>query len=356
MSDEQEPTTVPPNGNAVVQHEKPTSLPAAQQQIDDLRGAPLPAREAVTTRQRATIAAAAGRVGGGWAQNLERETAIAIAMWALLRDVDPQTEMDVLGSRPIVNGRWWTRKLAELIAAGKVSNVEEVNIARDARLDELEAAGDSWAREENDLRRRERILLGCPDEAEGAWVVRVWLPQLKAPLKGCQWAGGGTGRKIGSGGVVKQGESADPIGEAFAVEASLTRAYGKALRLCAPYLPALREAIASVDNADLPQNLIRDDRKKLDAQIAEHGKHTEMRYPGPAEMQADSEKKLAERQKRIDADPRSKTACPYCQQQPAAAGGRCQRRVEDGVQLHCDGKPMSEQAQGVTGSGPSEDE
>lgn len=205
-----------------------------------------PRRDAInpTTRAAAVVA------GLSWAANLPSGTALAVAKWCEKHDIDPVNELDVLGNKPIPNGRYWQRQIAKASQAGHITGVEEVLIHHDARLDALVKAGGEegkWAAEELARRARLRIMHGCPEEAAGAAVVIVHIKGMDAPLSGCQWAGGNTGRKIGSGGVVKTGREADPIGETFPVESAITRAYGKVGRVACARNPEVYDRVRSVD-------------------------------------------------------------------------------------------------------------
>ncbi len=181
--------------------------------------------------------------GFGWAKDLDRQSAVAVALWCQGRDIDPANELDVLGNKPVANGKYWKRKLGEMMQEGLVEDYQEIPVHHDERLDEL---GDEWAMGEIESRKRLRIMHGVPEKAAGAWVVRVKLPGVASWLQGCQWAGGGTGTRIGHGGAVKRGADADPIGEMFPVESALTRAYGKIGPLAVRHSPRLKELLGKL--------------------------------------------------------------------------------------------------------------
>jgi len=197
-----------------------------------------------------------------WAQGLKARTAYAIALWCLGRDIDPHTEMDILGNRPWPNGRFWKRKLAELIAEkdSPIEDYAETPIHHDARLEQGIDA--EWEAAEVIRRRRLRIEFGCPEEAKGAWVVSIKVRGVETPFRGCEWAGGGTAVKVGGGGVVKRGAEADPVGENFPIESALTRAYKRVVPLVARYSPRLRELIERAEDTSELEPRITEDRKE----------------------------------------------------------------------------------------------
>lgn len=230
---------------------------------------------AVTTTRRegvsASTRAAAVVAGLSWAANLPQGTALAVAKWCERHDIDPVNELDVLGNKPVPNGRYWQRQIAKAANAGHIQSVEEMLIHHDPRLEEVAKLGGAegeWAAGEMARRKRLRILHGCPEEATGAAVILVRIKGMDAPLTGCQWAGGGTGRKIGSGGVVKRGPEADPIGEAFPVESAITRAYGKVGRVACARNPEVYEQVRAVEaEAERLAAQIESDAGKMAGQV-----------------------------------------------------------------------------------------
>lgn len=193
------------------------------------------------------LARAAAVVAGlTWGSQLKSDTAYAVARWCQSRDIDPITELEVLGGKPLPNARWWLRKIGEIGEA--VEYVREDLIHADPRLEALALAGDEWATSESIRRQRERIRYGAPEEAAATCVVRIKLRSMADEVSGVQFAGGGTGRKIGSGGAIRKGQDADPIGETFPVESATTRAYGKAARVLAGFFPKLGAAFKAAED------------------------------------------------------------------------------------------------------------
>ena len=227
----------------------------------------VPRRESLSAGTRAAAVVA----GLSWAANLPAATAMAVAKWCERHDIDPVNELDVLGNKPVPNGRYWQRQIAKAANAGHIESVEEILVHHDPRLDALVKEGGAeaeWAASELAARKRLRILHGVPEEAAGAAVIVVKIKGMDAPLKGCQWAGGGTGRKIGSGGVIKRGAEADPIGEAFPVESAVTRAYGKVGRVACARNPAVYEQVRAVDlEAETLAVQIGQDAQKFSEQV-----------------------------------------------------------------------------------------
>lgn len=202
---------------------------------------------AYTARERAGIAAEATIARLSWGKDIEDRTAQAVVLWCRRHDIDPVTEMDVLGNKPCPNAKWYARKIGALIGKG-LEGLSEDQV-QDIP-DDLPAYADQetkdWTAKERNRRFRERTLYGIPHEAVGACVVRIKLRGLDE-ISGASWAGGKTAVKIASGGVLKRGAEADPIGEAFPVESAVTRAYRKAGRVLAAHLPALGEALEMVE-------------------------------------------------------------------------------------------------------------
>src|ERR1044071_8511067 len=57
--------------------------------------------------------------GLNWGKNLDRATARAVADWCHRNDVEPLTEVEVLGGKVYRNAAWHLRKPGELIEAGR---------------------------------------------------------------------------------------------------------------------------------------------------------------------------------------------------------------------------------------------
>lgn len=178
----------------------------------------------------------------GWAEKISPEAAYAVVVWCETRDIDPVNELDVLGNKPVPNAKYWQRKMGELVHLNLLDWYEESYINADPRLDALALLDSDVGREaltESTRRMMERIKYNAPEAATAIAVVTVKLKALDRPVSGCQWAGGGTGRKIGYQGVIKTGSEADPIGELFDAESALTRAWGKVGRVVAAKVHAL---------------------------------------------------------------------------------------------------------------------
>lgn len=170
-----------------------------------------------------------------WGQNMSQTTARAVADWGIQHQVDVLTEVDVLGGKLYLNARFYIRKLADLIAAGRVEYAEADHVNEDARLD-------SWP-EERERRTRERIKHQIPDEAAGACVFRVKLVGMEREIVGVEWCGGPLVPKTQRGG------SSDPIGEAEPAKTSETRAARRAIRLIASHVPTLKREVAEIEYA-----------------------------------------------------------------------------------------------------------
>lgn len=211
---------------------------------DLLDGLPPDMKERIQLR-RIENAVAAELAGMSWGRELSHELRKAVAQWCRDHDVDPQTELDILGGKFYKNGAWALRKLGELVAAGVIEYARPDHVAADPRLDamiletadtpeiQLRFKREKWRRVE------ERIRHGIPEDAVGACVYRIKHRHLSVEVTGVNWSGGGTGIKIGYQGALKRGADADPVGEAFPVKTAETRACRRAMKLLASSLPSL---------------------------------------------------------------------------------------------------------------------
>lgn len=192
-----------------------------------LAKAPAAALNAIEAR-KVTNAVAAEIAKLSWGQNMSQTTARAVADWGLQHRVDVLTEVDVLGGRLYLNARFYIRKLADLIAAGRVEYAEADHVNEDKRLD-------TWP-EERERRTRERIKHQIPDNAAGACVFRVKLVGMEREIVGVEWCGGPDGGK-------------DPVGAAEPAKTSETRAARRAIRLIASHVPTLKREVAEIEYA-----------------------------------------------------------------------------------------------------------
>jgi hypothetical protein len=168
---------------------------------------------------------AAEIAGTNWGKGLDRETRRAIADWSRTVDLDPATELDVLGGRFYKNAQYYQRKLSEAVNAGYIDYVILDHVEVDDRLETMAKRVDDpelaqMARKEIDRRTMMRVQMRIPDKAEAAVICRVKVKGIHIEFLGAKWCGGGTRQK-------------DPVGDAFPVETAETRSIRRTMRLIA---------------------------------------------------------------------------------------------------------------------------
>lgn len=176
-----------------------------------------------------------------WGKNLGIETCEAIAVYCRRYQIDPASEIEVLGGRLYRNAAYYIRRGVELRDQGLIRDVIVTHINADPRLERLAAGDDEVAtRAKNELRAREfaRIQHNIPDEAKGAVVVTI-VPAEGATVVGANYAGRGL--------KTRDGRMADPVGENDPGKTAETRAYRRAWRHLISIIPRLA---ATEDGAD----------------------------------------------------------------------------------------------------------
>jgi hypothetical protein len=192
--------------------------PERQQQMYDQR---------MATRVAGMIAAQ------NWGKLLDHNTRVAIAEWCRTRDIDPATEVDVLGARPYRNANWWMRKLAEM---PDVEWTKMEHIADDPRFAKIVQSKDAseatriWAITERENRLRRRVTVAAPDWATAVAVFSIKLRTRTEPVVGVNWAGGKGKRP--------DGKEVDPVGETNPTLTAETRAIRRAARQVVSFLTA----------------------------------------------------------------------------------------------------------------------
>jgi hypothetical protein len=164
-----------------------------------------------------------------WGKGLDEMTRRAVASYLERNKLD-LTEIDVLGGNLYRNARYYKRRLAEMVEDGKIEYIKSDWVHPDGRLKTYAALGGeqgTWAAAEQSRRERVRIEYGIPDTATGACVFRVKVRGTDVEITAAKWCGGGSRQK-------------DPVGDAFPMESSETRACRRAMTLVASSIPALR--------------------------------------------------------------------------------------------------------------------
>lgn len=171
-----------------------------------------------------------------WAKDIDASTARAVAEYCHTHDIDPATEIEVLGGRLYKNARYYERRFNEMSAAGLVEYCHREHVNVDPRLDELAKGDDAelaaWAKGERGRRTRARIGFNLKDEAKGAVVCRIKLLNVAGEFVGAEACGDGA--KNYKGGL------ADPVGENEPAKTAESRALRRAMLLAMQAVPDLR--------------------------------------------------------------------------------------------------------------------
>jgi hypothetical protein len=199
--------------------------------------APVTTRKSTLSEQRAQIIAEkrekrafiAAINGASWGNGLTAMQVSAFAEFMRRFKLDI-SEIDNLGGRPYRNGRYYMRRIAELVKAGRVEDHKGEHIGPDARLAALQESDDEelvrYAKAESTRRLKERIRLGVPESATHAYVVRVKVRELESATEGVKW-------------YDPTSTKPDPIGKQFPVETVESRAWRRVGRLVAAEIPEL---------------------------------------------------------------------------------------------------------------------
>jgi hypothetical protein len=218
--------------------------------------------------RKAVNAVSRAIMGMSWGQQLDANTAQAIAEYARRYGMDPARHLDLLGGKLYPNAQYYIEQGAALMQAGLVASVRQQHIEADARLTARYERLREWEQEAIDAGRKEdayqyaqdardarqeilereslRIRFNVPEKAAAAVVTWITLVGQQEPIAGCNWAGGG----------VKQ---RDPVGEAEPSKTAESRSARRAWRQLVRVCPELTERIATVD----------EDGKAVSAVIAE---------------------------------------------------------------------------------------
>ena len=196
-----------------------------------------------------------------WGQKLDHTTRRAIADWGNRFRIDVTTEIHVLGGNIYLAAPFYLRRLGELIAEGLVEYAYADHVEDDPRLKQMGAEGEG----EYSRRLRERIMHQIPDKAASAVVFRVKLRSMDREICGVKWCGNGT-------------RKSDPVGDAFPVETSESRAARRAMRLLVSHVPKrMQEEILELeDGADVLTERIADQHKQIAVQELEAASHRQL--------------------------------------------------------------------------------
>lgn len=139
-----------------------------------------------------------------WGKKLSPHFQHAIVRYALRAGLDPARHIYVLGGSIYVNAEAYMDIMAK--------HPEFKGMRIEAVMD-----NEGLPEADRTERRVARASLGIPDEAKGAFIVKIWKKGIDEPFVGWNWAGGGTRKH-------------DPVGEEHPVLTAQTRAIRRAAR------------------------------------------------------------------------------------------------------------------------------
>lgn len=222
-------------------------------------------RDIELNRQYVAVVAAMSSLS--WGQGLTPGIRRSIAEWCRRHDVDPMTELDVLGGNFYVNAEWYLRKLGELRRQGVVADFWLEHIHADARLKAL--IDDASTPE--DIRERarrtwtdmmfKRIEHNAPEAAEAVCVAYIVLPDGGHPVKGCKWGGNGTSIKQPRRG---EGTAPNPIVENNAALSVESQAIRRAVRQVASAVEQMRALERAEDELEQISERLEANREHID--------------------------------------------------------------------------------------------
>src|SRR5574338_1108618 len=209
--------------------------------------------------------------GATWGQQWDANTIAAVATWARENDVDPITEIDVLGGNIYLKARHYERKLAGLIGAQQIEYARKDWVHVDKRLEKLADAGDEDAKRESRRRLNERIKYNLSDEADAACVYRIKHRLMDQEVTGAK--------------EHVPGKRKDPVGDNMPMETVETRALRRAMLQLKEALPGVRVATTNDDAFVEVGEVVKEnhDRLKAERQIAAAPVETEVIHTRKAE-------------------------------------------------------------------------
>lgn len=163
-----------------------------------------------------------------WGTQWNADTIAAVAAWARENDVDPITEIDVLGGTLYVKASYFIRILSQLVGAGMIDYHRADWVHVDKRLEKLADAGDQIAKAESKRRLRERIGHNLSDDATHACVYRIKHRLMNEEVTGAK--------------EFVPGKRKDPVGEAMPMETIETRSIRRAMRKLEEAFPQMHFA------------------------------------------------------------------------------------------------------------------
>jgi hypothetical protein len=189
--------------------------------------------------------------GATWGNQWDAHTIAAVATWARENDVEPITEIDMLGGNLYLKARHYERKLSQLIAADQIEYARKDWVHVDARLETMAAAGDRRAIDESARRTFERIKYNLSDAADAACVYRIKHRLMTDEVTGAK--------------EHVPGKRKDPVGDAMPMETVETRALRRAMLQLKESLPSLRLAATNDDAFVGVEEVVQENHARLKA-------------------------------------------------------------------------------------------
>ncbi len=213
-----------------------------------------PRVEALLADKRAQAQMIASISELNWGKGMSYEMRRAMGSYCRRNGLDPR-EIHILGGNIYRNGKYWLRRLSELVQDNHIeyARIQFINhdprieadvatydaLAKDASLSDEErqkyAAHRDLSRAEMMMRRDLRIKHRVPEEAAAAAVAIVKAKWLTEETVGCKFIVMGRKKQTRDGPKI-----ADPVGEEFPTETVETRAWRRCLRIIASTNPALK--------------------------------------------------------------------------------------------------------------------
>jgi hypothetical protein len=263
-----------------------TNMPAiiASRPIAAMGGfEPTAAQELELNRQYVQIIGAIGAMS--WGQRLTPGLRKAVAEYCRQHDVDPLTELDVLGGKFYINAAWYHRKLGDLRRRRIVADFWIEHIHADPRLHAMMTDERYPEPVRADARQRwaekamKRIEFNAPEEAAAIAVCYIQLPDGGHPIVGVKWGGNGTSMKQPKGGG---GSQPNPIVEANPELSVTSQAIRRAMRQVQTHLsdvvgaedvfPDIKAMESDFKDASERARNIRHAQRRIDARLAKEAK------------------------------------------------------------------------------------
>jgi hypothetical protein len=206
--------------------------------------------------------------GTVWAKEFDANTIRAVAEWARVNDVDPVTEIDVLGGRIYLNARLYERILSQLAGAGQIDYAKKDWIHLDKRIEKLADEGDQEMKAESRRRMKARVQFNVPDNADAACVYRIRHRLMAEEVTGVKWHEPGKKRTIKKRDGGSFTVDADPVGDQFPFETIETRALRRCMLQLKEAFPDLRMPSTKDDDTAEVADIIHGNYEELKAEHA----------------------------------------------------------------------------------------